>query len=173
MLTDHLNIRKMTESDYVFMAKWLNTKEVLAFYGDVNSPFTMEQVKRKYEPRVRGESPVSSFIVELNNLPIGYMQHYKINAVEQKAFGYFENQVIYGIDQFIGDPQLFNKGYGTIMVNDFLDMIHHTTDAEVIIVDPEISNSRAIRCYEKCGFSKVKKINNENNFLMAIHTSIS
>jgi len=169
MLTHPLNIRKMTENDFMFMAKWLSTKEVLEFYGDVNSPFTLEQVKRKYEPRVRGESPVSSFIVELNNLPLGYMQHYKINAIDQTAFGYLENQVMYGIDQFIGNPLLFNKGYGTIMVRQFIDFINKTTDAEVIIVDPEISNTRAIRCYEKCGFSIVKKINNDNNFLMTIN----
>ncbi|MFJ7666378.1 GNAT family N-acetyltransferase [Lysinibacillus sp. NPDC097195] len=169
MLPNPINIRKMTENDYAIMAKWLSTKEVLEFYGDVNSPFSLAQVKQKYEPRVLGESPVSSFIVELNHLPIGYMQYYIIKANDQKEFGYTENQVIYGIDQFIGYPSLFNKGYGTIMVRHFIDFIINTTDAEVIIVDPEISNTRAIRCYEKCGFSIVKKIQNESHFLMEIN----
>ncbi len=88
--------------------------------------------------------------------------------IETNFFGYLENQVIYGIDQFIGIPNLFNKGYGTIMVSNFIDFILKTTDVEIIILDPEISNERAIRCYEKCGFSKVKKINHENNYLMAM-----
>lgn len=34
-----------------------------------------------------------------------------------------------------------------------------------------ISNERAIRCYEKCGFSKVKKINNESALLMELKTT--
>ncbi|MFJ5766846.1 GNAT family N-acetyltransferase [Lysinibacillus sp. NPDC093210] len=166
MITNKINIRKMTVNDYGLMTKWLRTKEVLEFYGDINSPYTIEEVRKKYEPRIRGECTVSPFIVELDDLAIGYMQHYPIQVHEQKDFGYLENQVIYGIDQFIGNPNLFNKGYGTTMVSKFIDFIIKTTDVEIIILDPEISNERAIRCYEKCGFSKVKIINNENNYLM-------
>ncbi len=158
----------MTDNDYGLMAKWLSTKEVLEYYGDINSPFTIEKVKEKYEPRVRGDSPVFPFIVELDNTPIGFMQHYKLQVEDQKEFGYIEHLMIYGIDQFIGIPKLFNKGYGTIMVSKFIDFIIKNTDADVIILDPEISNERAIRCYEKCGFSKVKKINNENCYLMEL-----
>jgi aminoglycoside 6'-N-acetyltransferase len=156
----------MTDNDYGLMTKWLRTKEVLEFYGDINSPYTIEAVRKKYEPRIRGECTVSPFIVELDDLPIGYMQHYPIQVHKQKDFGYLENLVIYGIDQFIGNPNLFNKGYGTKMVSKFIDFIIKTTDVEIIILDPAISNERAIRCYEKCGFSKVKIINNENNYLM-------
>ncbi|AWE07670.1 GNAT family N-acetyltransferase [Lysinibacillus sp. 2017] len=166
MNTNNIYIRKMTDNDYGLMTKWLSTKEVLEFYGDINSPFTLEQVKEKYEPRVRGESRVTPFIVELDSLPIGFMQHYKLQAKVQKKYGYLEHQIIYGIDQFIGVPKLFNKGYGTIMVSKFIDLISKTTDAEIIILDPEISNERAIRCYEKCGFSQVKKINNDSALLM-------
>lgn len=159
----------MTDTDFGFMANWLSMKEVLEFYGDIHSPYSMEQVRAKYEPRVRGESPVSPFIVELDHIPIGYMQYYKLEADQQKSYGYIEDQVVYGIDQFIGNPSLFNKGYGTKMVRKFIEIIIKTTDADVIILDPDISNERAIRCYEKCGFLKVKIINNNHNFLMEIN----
>lgn len=53
----------MTDNDYGLMAKWLSTREVLEFYGDINSPFSIEQVRKKYEPRVRGEILVLPFIV--------------------------------------------------------------------------------------------------------------
>ncbi|MFJ6210548.1 GNAT family N-acetyltransferase [Lysinibacillus sp. NPDC092081] len=168
MDTNNLSIRNMTDNDYDLMAKWLSTKEVLEFYGDINSPFTKEQVRKKYEPRVHGEIPVFPFIVELDGSPIGFMQYYKLQEEEQKELGYLNNQVIFGIDQFIGIPKLYNKGYGTIMVSKFIELIMNITDAEIIILDPEISNERAIRCYEKCGFSKVKKINNESALLMEL-----
>ncbi|MEY9979749.1 GNAT family N-acetyltransferase [Lysinibacillus sp. RC79] len=96
------------------------------------------------------------------------MQYYKLQEEEQKELGYLNNQVILGIDQFIGIPKLYNKGYGTIMVSKFIELIINITDAEIIILDPEVSNERAIRCYEKCGFSKVKKINNESALLMEL-----
>ncbi|WP_325166663.1 GNAT family N-acetyltransferase [Viridibacillus soli] len=169
MIITNINIRKMTDNDYEVMAKWLSTKEVLEFYGDVNSPFTIDQVRNKYEPRIRGDVLVSPFIVELGSSPIGFMQYYKLE--EQNDFGYSTNQVVYGIDQFIGVPNLFNKGYGTIMVSTFIDFISSNTDADVIILDPEVSNVRAIRCYEKCGFLRVKKFNNESNLLMEFKIS--
>ncbi|MFF2175949.1 GNAT family N-acetyltransferase [Lysinibacillus sp. NPDC058147] len=171
MKTNNISIRKMTDNDYDLMATWLSTKEVLEFYGDINSPFTKEQVRIKYEPRVHGEIPVFPFIVELDGSPIGFMQYYKLQEEEQKELGYLNNQMIFGIDQFIGSPKLYNKGFGTIMVSKFIELIISITDADIIILDPEISNERTIRCYEKCGFSKVKKINNESALLMELKTT--
>lgn len=170
---NNIHIRKMTDNDYALMAKWLSTREVLEFYGDINSPFSIEEVRKKYELRVRGEILVFPFIVELDGSPIGFMQYYKLQADDLKELGYINNVVVFGVDQFIGIPKLFNKGYGTIMVSKFIELIIKITDAEIIIVDPEISNERAIRCYEKCGFTKVKTINNECALLMEfINTKI-
>nr|WP_246118823.1 hypothetical protein [Alkalibacillus haloalkaliphilus] len=33
-------------------------------------------------------------------------------------------------------------------------------------MDPEVSNVRAIKCYEKCGFSKVRLIEDRSKWLM-------
>lgn len=74
-----LFIRKMCENDYQYMSKWLSTKEVLTFYGDVNEPFSLEMVKEKYGPRIDGEINVPPFIVELKDQPIGFMQYYQVD----------------------------------------------------------------------------------------------
>lgn len=96
----------MKHSDFGIMAQWLSTKEVLEFYGDINSPFTLQQVKDKYEPRGTGAIPVIPYIAELDHTPIGFMQQYRLSEVEQEEFGYPANLTIYGIDQFIGFPKL-------------------------------------------------------------------
>ncbi len=36
--------QKMQHTDYEIMSQWLSTKEVLEFYGDMNAPFTLQQV---------------------------------------------------------------------------------------------------------------------------------
>ncbi|MDV2582369.1 GNAT family N-acetyltransferase [Alkalibacillus haloalkaliphilus] len=159
-------IRKMNDEDYEIMAKWLSAEEVLEFYGDVNSPFNLEKVKEKYEPRISGEVPVNPYIVELGETPIGYMQKYSLSDEKKVEFGYSGHDKVYGIDQFIGKPKLFNKGIGTIMVRQFTDYIFDNTDANVVVLDPEVSNVRAIKCYEKCGFSKVRLIEGRNKWLM-------
>ena len=173
MNPDYVSIRKMQHADLEIMARWLSTREVLEFYGDINSPFTLDQVKKKYQARIDGDVPVVPFIAELKDGPIGFMQHYKIKKKEQQKFGYPANSTIYGIDQFIGVPTLFNNGLGTIMVQKFIASIFRNTDAEVIILDTAVSNVRAIKCYEKCGFVKLKKINNGSSWLMEINHSTS
>ena len=156
----------MTIKDYEVMTKWLNTPEVLEYYGDIQSPFSLEQIIEKYEPRIKGVSQITPYIAQLNTIPIGFMQRYRVLEKDQLAFGYQNNQIIYGMDMFIGEPTLFGKGYGTQMLIKFVIDLFETTDAEIIILDPEITNERAIRCYEKCGFVKVKKINHKTCWLM-------
>ncbi|EIM08122.1 N-acetyltransferase GCN5 [Planococcus antarcticus DSM 14505] len=160
----------MTHNDYEIIAQWLSEHEVLKFYGDVNFPFTLEQVQRKYEPRINGDVSVHPFIVELDKTPIGFLQCYKLTEETKETFGYPENQNVYGIDQFIGDPQYFNKGIGTVMITKFLNGPYLKSEVDVVTLDPDISNKRAIRCYEKCGFVKVKKVNEGASWLMALKT---
>ena len=171
MNINSISIRKMKHTDYEVMAQWLSTKEVLEFYGDANSPFTLQQVKNKYEPRVNGDIPVIPYIVELDNTPIGFMQQYKLNEEKQKEFGYPKHSTVYGMDQFIGYPIFFNKGIGTDMIRKFIKYISQHKDVDMIILDPAVSNVRAIRCYEKCGFRKIKKINNGASWLMEYRIS--
>jgi len=165
-----LSIRKMNEEDFSIMAKWLSTREVLEFYGDVNSPFTIEQVKQKYGPRIRGQVAVYPYIAERNGTPFGFMQHYQLAKEVQVDYGYPLALNVQGIDQFIGNPALFNQGIGTLMVKAFLDYLMALA-IDTVVLDPEVSNPRAIRCYEKCGFVKVRKINGGKNWLMEFSTS--
>lgn len=169
MKTDEISIREMRVSDYEVMAQWLSTKEVLEFYGDVNSPFSLERVRKKYGPRINGDVPIRPYIVELNSVSIGYIQQYRLTAEQKEEFGYPSNMKIYGIDQFIGDPDLFSQGIGTVMIKKFADFLYETTDVQKLVLDPTISNKRAIRCYEKCGFHKAIVINKGRNWLMELN----
>ncbi|WP_308462027.1 GNAT family N-acetyltransferase [Planococcus sp. CP5-4] len=162
-------MRKMNEEDFSVMAKWLSMREVLEFFGDVNSPFTIQQVIKKYGPRIDGQVPIHPYIVERNGEPIGFMQHYQLAdqlAEEiQLEYGYPLALNVQGIDQFIGNPALFNQGIGTVMVKKFLNHLN-ALSTDRVVLDSAVSNLRAIRCYEKCGFVKVKRINSGGNWLM-------
>ena len=168
MISHNVSIRKMVHADYEIMARWLSTPEVLEFYGDVDSPYTLDQVKAKYKPRVNGEVHVYPFIVELDTMPIGLMQYYKLAQEIQAEFGYSPTLNVCGIDQFIGVPEYFNQGIGTNMVTKFINTLFHLKDVDLIVLDPEVFNTRAVRCYEKCGFKKVKKVHNETCWLMEL-----
>lgn len=152
---------KDIESDYKLMAKWLSDEGVLEFYQGRDKPSTIEEIRKKYGPRTRGESYVSSCIIEFEEKSIGYIQYYPTQNDEKKICGYEENELIYGVDLFIGEVEYQDRGVGSQVISTLIDYIKTSIKPEKIIIDPRVSNKRAIRCYEKCGFIP-KKILKEN-----------
>lgn len=143
---------KDIENDYKLMAKWLSDARVLEFYQGRDKPSTVEEVKRKYGPRTKGQSYVSSCIIEFEEKPIGYIQYYPTQDDEKKICGYDQNEVIYGVDLFIGEVEYQDRGVGSQVISTLIDYIKTSIKPEKIIIDPRVNNKRAIRCYEKCGF---------------------
>ncbi|WP_391118208.1 GNAT family N-acetyltransferase [Psychrobacillus sp. L3] len=160
-------IRPMNEDDYILMAKWLSDEKVLEYYGP---ELTLEQVIIKYAPRIEGNHSVKPCIVEFQNTPIGFMQYYPIPEAQTMAYGYLENEKIVGIDQFIGETNLWGKGIGPNMIEMLLEYISLKEEAHRVILDVKNTNVRAIKCYEKCEFRKVRSL--ENNYSLMEWTKI-
>lgn len=163
IVKNEIHIRLMTNNDFGLMVKWLNDQKVLEFYEE--PPSNLDRVKNKYGPRIEGEHYVTPCIVEYKNNPIGYIQYYKIQEADLKKYGYPENQSIYGIDQFIGEPQLWGKGIGSDMIRMMLKYLSENKGASKIILDVKKNNSRAISSYKKCGFKQVKELNSDLNLM--------
>ena len=82
---------------------------------------------------------------------------YKLDNEALEEYSYQStNKVIYGIDQFIGEPEYWDKGIGTKFMKLVLQYLTNSKGAEIVILDPHADNPRAIRCYEKVGFKKIK-----------------
>ncbi|MTD31348.1 GNAT family N-acetyltransferase [Planomicrobium sp. YIM 101495] len=163
-----MTIRKMVHKDLDIMTKWLNTEEVLEFFGDPAAPPSAAQVRAKYGPRIDGAVAVEPYIVEAEGRPFAFMQCYRLTEEDYARYGYSSDELIYGMDQFIGEPDVLNRGYGTRMVKAFAELIFTEKRADAIVMDPEVRNLRAIRCYEKCGFRKLKEIDEGTKWLMEL-----
>jgi hypothetical protein len=50
----------------------------------------------------------------------------------------------------------WNQGIGTKILSTLVNYLFAELQAEKIVIDPNVRNTRAIRCYEKCGSEKVK-----------------
>ncbi|MGN7401605.1 GNAT family N-acetyltransferase [Cytobacillus praedii] len=102
---------------------------------------------------------VNGCIIEYNEIEIGYIQYYQLDQETRHEYGYEGNrETIYGIDQFIGEPNYWNKGIGTLLVQSMVNFLMEQKQADMVVMDPQIKNARAIHCYEKCGFSKIKML---------------
>ncbi|QOK29028.1 acetyltransferase [Cytobacillus oceanisediminis] len=156
ILKNDLLIRLMNDNDFEVMVKWLNDRSVLEFYEE--PPSNIDMVIKKYGPRVEGKHYVIPCIVEYKNEPVGYIQYYELQEDELKRYGYSANKNIYGIDQFIGDTQLWGKGIGTAMILMMLNYLSKNKGALSVVLEVKKNNSRAISSYKKCGFRKIKEL---------------
>jgi len=69
-----------------------------------------------------------------------------------------------GLDLFIGESEWRDKGVGTQAVRQFIDEIIFTIPGiETCVIDPDPANKRAIRSYEKAGFTYAKTFHSYAN----------
>ncbi|MCJ2145889.1 GNAT family N-acetyltransferase [Bacillus sp. B19-2] len=147
-----LKVCKLKEKDKIFLVKWLSDPFILEFYEGRDNPFNIDKVNEVfYHPN----NDEVKCIVKYDGKEIGYIQFYQLDEITKKEYGYSDEN-IYGIDQFIGEKEYWNKGIGTQLVSSMLEYLVNQKLADGVIVDPQIGNGRALRCYEKCGFKKVR-----------------
>lgn len=155
-MDDGISIRKMEDNpfDYILMSKWISNPEVLFYYEGRDNAFNIDRIKEKYSPRILGKESVTTCIIELNEKPIGYVQYYYEN--DKKDLGVENYDTPYGIDVFIGETEYQNQGIGTKAIKLLTKYLFEVKSVDVILIDPQTWNSRAIKCYEKCGFKAIK-----------------
>ena len=157
--SDDIAIRHMRDDDddYLLMSRWLSDERVLEFYEGRDNPHDLAKVRLKYGPRARGQGDPAPCMLVYRGTPVGYMQYYSVEGSSAGKLGIEATKGIYGVDLFIGLPELWDKGIGTAALSALVGYLSDDMGALRIVIDPRVSNSRAIRCYEKCGF-KMKKL---------------
>jgi aminoglycoside 6'-N-acetyltransferase len=159
---DELIIRRMRDdpADYEAMARWLTDPRVLEFFEGRDEPHPLERVRAKYGPSVLGHDEVTPCLIIENGRAIGYLQFYRLDdlpAHDRDAYLLgAETDGVWAIDLFIGEPELWGKGIGTCALKATVGYLFDERSARRVVIDPQVTNARAIRCYEKVGFQKVK-----------------
>lgn len=151
---DSLSIRPLQNGDQLFLVKWLSNPEVIQYYEGRDRPFSLAEVEKNF---FQQDDRETRCLIQYNETSIGYLQFYEIGEEEREVYGYYNrSERIYGMDQFIGEPYFGNKGIGTGLITLVSQYLLEEKDAYRVVVDPQTCNERAIRCYEKCGFEKVR-----------------
>src|SRR5690348_213510 len=111
MSIDKFTFIPLKNSDLELLCDWLAKPHVLEWWND---HLTRDEIKEKYGKRI-GDTVVYPHIAYLNNKPIGFIQYYYANKVGD---GWWPNEMdgTVGIDQFIGEEDFINRGYGTRMI---------------------------------------------------------
>jgi RimJ/RimL family protein N-acetyltransferase len=137
---------------------WLNQDHVKKFWQESDNDEILKEKFLKKLPQ-RG---IRSFIIEQESKSIGYIQYYDCAKI---GGGWWvgEKPGSFGIDLMIGDVGSVGKGFGPKVIKDFILLIlANEPAARSIIVDPDPSNLRAIRAFERAGFGRDKQIETPN-----------
>ena len=109
---DNIKIRTLTSNDLPILYKWLTDESVLEFYGGRDQKFTKEDIIKEYFEE--DKDIATRLIIEYNNIPIGYCQVYDMIEEYYAHYHYeYKGEIVYCMDQFIGEPDYWNKGLGT------------------------------------------------------------
>lgn len=142
--------RAFAEPDIPRQTDWMNQPHVNQWWA--RGPVTIEQVCKKFAPRLAGTEPVHCYVAELEGMAAGYAQCYRLHDFPD-AFNDLELPVGgWGFDWFIGDHTILGRKLGAQFVQRFIDDIilpnHH---ADYAVVGSRLENIRALRSYARAG----------------------
>ncbi len=101
---------------------------------------------------------LSEFTSQLRYLP-SIRHQFAIDTLDGRHIG---NCIYYGVNEtkgeaelgiMIGDRDCWDKGYGADAVTTLVSYIFHQTNLKRIYLKTLDSNSRAQKCFQKCGFT--------------------
>jgi streptomycin 6-kinase/ubiquinone/menaquinone biosynthesis C-methylase UbiE/RimJ/RimL family protein N-acetyltransferase len=142
------------ESEHIsLLMSWYKKPHVSEFWQETDNE---DELKKKFlvDSETRGVSP---YIILIGDRPIGFIQCYEARKVGGGWWSKAKSGT-FGIDQFIGEIDFMNKGWGAKIIRQFVKEQFENSDLTEIITDPVPTNTRAIRCYEKVGFHRLEEI---------------
>jgi aminoglycoside 6'-N-acetyltransferase len=141
----HYQFRPMQAADLPLVRNWLAAPHVSYWWGDAAEQFALVSEDLN-------EPAMHQFIVAKDDRPFGYLQCYDPDAWPENGFGAYPPGTR-GIDQFIGEADMIGCGHGSLFIRAFVDN-SLANGTPRVLTDPDPSNTRAIRAYEKAGFRK-------------------
>jgi UDP-4-amino-4,6-dideoxy-N-acetyl-beta-L-altrosamine N-acetyltransferase len=138
---EKVSIRPITRDDTDMVLSWRNSDLVKQFFI-YRKDITREEHLSWFENKIE-KGAVVQFIIEAEEGPVGSVYIQNINKTHRNGE--------YGI--FIGEPNALGKGYGTDAGRLILKYAFETLNLHKVYLRVIDNNIRAIKSYEKLGFS--------------------
>ena len=137
------DFRSVADEDLPMLARWLTEPHNEKRWGAVSE--SLAEIREAMD-----SVETEPLIVELDGEPIAYVQSYDPHLEDDHPY---QDQPMgtLGIDILIGPAEMLGKGHGSAIISQFVEMLFDE-GAPRVIIDPDPSNRRAIRAYEKAGF---------------------
>jgi aminoglycoside 6'-N-acetyltransferase len=152
-MTPAYEFHPMTAADLPLMRRWLESPHMREWWGEPETELGY----------VRDMIDARPFIFSVDDEPVGYIQYWFVghhqNATwiaDQPWLAELPADAV-GVDLSIGNPDKLAQGIGSGALRTFAEQLvrqgHRT-----IVIDPDPSNTRAVRAYEKAGFRAIPRL---------------
>jgi aminoglycoside 6'-N-acetyltransferase len=140
--------RSMSADDLPLVRHWLTLPHVREWWGDPDEQFGLVSEDMTHPA-------MDQYLVQLDHRPFGYLQCYRMTEWNT-GFGP-QPDGTRGIDQMIGEPGMIERGHGSAFIRTFIESLLASGTPRVV-TDPDPTNARAIRAYEKAGFVRDREV---------------
>ncbi len=134
----------MTADHLPLVRRWLALPHVREWWGEPDEQFGLVSGDMS-------EPAMDQYVVATGGRRFAYLQCYRLTDWNI-CFGP-QPEGTRGIDQMIGEPDMVSRGHGSAFIRDFADLVFSSGTPRMVI-DPDPTNVRAIRAYEKAGFAR-------------------
>ncbi|HLK22221.1 MAG TPA: GNAT family N-acetyltransferase [Bryobacteraceae bacterium] len=151
-----ISFRPLERFDFPLLQEWLAAPHVAVWWSERIDPVSIEA---KYGRCVDGTEPTHVFVVEQERRPIGWIQWYLWADYPEHARQLEAEPASAGIDLAIGKLEMTGLGLGPAAIREFLGQLVFANSAiRAVITDPQKSNVRSLRAFEKAGFKFAKTV---------------
>lgn len=159
-----LRIRPLAHDDLPLIARWLREPHVDEWW---DGPHTLEDVKKKYAPRIERDHHVRCFLALDAETPIGFVQCYRIGDEPEYAPDSGLDPDAVGVDLYIGELSHLGLGLGRRILDVFVStVVFADPGVPYAVIDPDIRNDRAIRSYRRAGFADLGVLQRPNETVL-------
>ncbi len=147
----------LTAGDLPLLHNWLQRQHVEEWWE--SPPPSLADLEAEFRPSFEGSETHRAYLAFSDGHAIGFTQSYIPVAFHHEGWWLDEHDPnVRGIDQFLADGEMLGRGVGTAMVTAFVARLFADPVVTRIQTDPDPTNHRAIRCYEKSGFRRVREV---------------
>jgi aminoglycoside 6'-N-acetyltransferase len=148
-MASRYQFRPMSAADLPMVRRWLEAPHVAQWWRDPDTQYAL--VSKDLD-----HPAMDQFVVAADDRPFTYLQCYDPTAWSDNGLAPHPPGTR-GIDQFIGEPDMVDRGHGSALIRSFVNGLLQTGTPRVVTdLDPE--NIRAVRACEKAGFQKARLV---------------
>jgi aminoglycoside 6'-N-acetyltransferase len=149
---ESIRFELVAEGHLPMLYDWLKQPHVRQWWGDPDEELALIRQILEEEDGTEG------FVVFVGNGPVGYIQSWRpanfggTHWAEEAPWLSDMPRDTVGVDIFIGSANVIAQGVGPRIIRAFAERLF-ASGAPRLIIDPDAANRRAVRAYEKAGFT--------------------